>query len=236
MTEIAQAVTKAAGDLEAEPTLRFAEFGASLLSWTLMAAAHRGKYSGMYEYDNYTPLNFLLTMALLQCLFVACVVAARRAAVVERALFDRVELYGSALTTLGILCGFVAGAASSTQLHDEFGDSSVCAPRDGSHTQKAKADFFCGRVDASVAFAFFAALAAVLSLYLVLKARGFAVRADAADGAGADGDVEGDFAGAGRAYNPIGRDDGRTFEPAFGGGAMEGVGPGDVKHDAAVDL
>lgn len=234
MAEIAQAVSHAAGDLEAEPTLRFAEFSASLLSWALLAAAHRGKYSGMYEYGNYTPLNFLLTMALLENIFVIVVVAVKRARLLERSLFDRFELVGSVATTFGVCCGFVAGAASSTQLHDEFGDSSICSPRYGSHTEKAKADYFCSRVDAAVAFAFFASVAAGLSLYLVLKARGFhgGFRPSTADGA----DDEEGLDGRPDAYNPIGREDGRTFDPPFGTGAMAGVGPGDVKHDAAVDL
>ena len=63
MTEIFEAVKNTAADLEAEPVLRFAELAASLLSWTLMASAYRGNYDGLYEYSNYTPLNFLLAIA-----------------------------------------------------------------------------------------------------------------------------------------------------------------------------
>ena len=227
MTEIYEAVKNTAADLEAEPVLRFAELAASLLSWTLMASAYRGNYDGLYEYSNYTPLNFLLATALLQSLFVVAVVAARRLAAEQAALVDRVELFGTQGVFVGIVLGFVAGAASSTQLHDEFGGSSVCEPHGVSHGQKDKAADFCGHVDAAVAFAFFAAAAAGGSLYVVLKSRGlhggFRPETDPEDVAP-------------NSYNPIGRQDGRTFEPFHGGTAMEGVGPGDVKHDAAVDL
>ena len=87
MTEIFEAVKNTAADLEAEPVLRFAELAASLLSWTLMASAYRGNYDGLYEYSNYTPLNFLLATALLQPLGGG---AARRRAAEQAALVDRV--------------------------------------------------------------------------------------------------------------------------------------------------
>ncbi|KAH8074289.1 hypothetical protein JL721_1841 [Aureococcus anophagefferens] len=133
---------------------------------TLMASAYRGNYDGLYEYSNYTPLNFLLATALLQSLFVVAVVVAKRLAAEQAALVDRVELFGTQGVFVGIVLGFVAGAASSTQLHDEFGGSSVCEPHGVSHGQKDKAADFCGHVDAAVAFAFFAAAAAGGSLYV----------------------------------------------------------------------
>ena len=227
MAEIAEAVKNTAADLEAEPVLRFAEFAASLLSWAIMSAARRGGYDGVYEYDNYTPLTFLMAMGILQLLFVVGVVAATRAQVLEAPLLDKVELFGSLGCCAAAPLGFVAGAAASTVLHDEFGGASICAPQGGGRNQKDKAAYFCGRVDASVAFAFFAAVAAVASTYLVLKQRGlhggFRPESDPDDVAP-------------NSYNPIGRQDGRTFEPFHGGPAMEGVGHTDVKHDAAVDL
>lgn len=215
----------AIGDLDAQPVVRFVEIVCSMISWSVLASAHRGGFHGLYEYDRYTPLNFLLMCAILQWAFAIGIVVAKQMRIIEAGLAHKCELYGTAITLAMIYTGAVAGAASSTQLHDEFyDDSSTCKPRDVSSRIKNKADYFCSRVAAAVAFAFFATAANAGSLALVvIKNKQANSEHPATD-----------------AYSPIGGPDVPVAPGAYhvNGPTMEGVGSDDVSHtkDAAVDL
>lgn len=230
MTEEFQKVSSFFMEMNAEPVARFAEFVSSLLSWTLVASAHRAKFGGIFEYDSYTSLNFLLACGIVTWVFSMGVVAARQLTLLEPLAQAKLELRGSAFVAFWMLTGAVAGAASSTLLHDEFGafDSSVCHPRPhASSSETNKAQYFCSRVDAGVAFAFFAAVASLASLTLVFRKQTSAM--SSSDDSHRD------------AYNPIGTaddDSGRTFAPFHGGKPMGSVGSDDAgaHHDAAVDL
>lgn len=152
-------------------------------------------------------------------------------------LFDvtsaaKFELYGTIGMLLFIYTAAVAGAASSTQNHDQFGDDdgSRCRPRDRhDHDEKDKAESFCSYVDASVVFAFFSTAAAAGSLAIVLVKK----RNDQ-DGFATDD------------YNPISATPpgGDGVVPNYPGAysvtsiPMEGVGSDSVPQtkDAAVDL
>lgn len=153
------------GDLDAEPVLRGVEVVCSMISWAVLSSAHRDGYGGVYQYDHYTPLNFLLTAGILHWGFVLGIVLVKHSTLLEQDLLEKCELYGT-----GAMLGFaytasIAGAASSTQNHDQFdGKYSTCSPRH----QKRIAYYFCSRVGVSVAFSFFATAAAAGSLALVV--------------------------------------------------------------------
>jgi len=236
MAEIAEAVQNTLKKQEVSLLARAAEGACCFLSWTLLASAHRHKYSGLYEADNYTPLNFMLATTVFDFCFVVALVVAQRARLGEPRAVAKAELIGSAATFFLLVLGFVAGAASSTQLHDEFGGASVCSPSGGTHQQKRKADYFCPHVDAAVSFACFAAVASGGSLFLVLRARGVRVPSLPNDDARGCSDEEEAFSAS---YDNVLRDpDGRTFEPAQFASAspMEGLGASDVKpQEAAID-
>mmetsp|Transcript_3916 Transcript_3916/g.5476 ORF Transcript_3916/g.5476 Transcript_3916/m.5476 type:complete len:249 (-) Transcript_3916:242-988(-) len=195
MADILRDIYSVAIELDPEPVLRVAEVFSSLLSWTVLAAAHRAGYGGAYEYDSYTNLKFLLTASILHCLFALGIALLKRSkSVVDSDTFEKIELYGSALSLLLIYSGALAGAAASTQNHDEFGehDNSICHPRPhANESEKRKADYFCSHVSAAVTFSFFAVFASTGSLILVIlsQRRGGLAR----NGGGGDPD----------AYNPI---------------------------------
>lgn len=223
------------GDLDAEPVLRAIEVVCSLISWTVLASADKAGDGdgGRYQYDHYTPLNFLLTAGVLHWGFALGIVVVKRLALLDVQTTAKAELYGTGCVLGFAYTAFVAGAASSTQNHDEFGgdDSSVCHPRGHgvSHQQKSHADYFCSRVGASVAFAFFASAAAAGSLALIVLKQ----RSDQ-DGRPTD------------AYNPIGppppeADDPHTKFPGayhISSTPMEGVGSDSIPQtkEAPVDL
>lgn len=212
----------AIGDMDAQPVVRFVEFVCSMIAWSVLASAHRGGVHGLYEYDRYTPLNFLLMCSILQWAFVIGIVVAKHTRVLEAGLARKCELYGTAVTFALIYTGAVAGAASSTQLHDEFyDDSSTCKPRHASSHIKDKADYFCSRVAAAVAFAFFATAANAGSLALIVIKNKQENEHPATD-----------------AYSPIGAPAQEPGAYHVHGSTMEGVGSDDVHHskDAAVDL
>lgn len=217
--------------LQAEPVLRAIETVCSLISWSLMASAKRSGYGGIYRYDRYTPLNFLLAAGILHWGFAMSVYFLKRSSLFDISSAAKFELYGTVGMLLFIYTAAVAGAASSTQNHDQFGDddSSLCDPRKTHQSQRYKAEYFCSYVDASVVFAFFSTAAAAGSLAIIIVKQ----RNDQ-DGFATD------------AYNPIGASppDGDSVVPNYPGAynvtsiPMEGVGSDSVPQtkDAAVDL
>ena len=72
--------------------------------------------------------------------FVVALVGAQRARLGEPRAVAKAELIGSAATFFLLVLGFVAGAASSTQLHDEFGGASVCSPSGGAAPERTLTD------------------------------------------------------------------------------------------------
>ncbi|KAJ8601800.1 hypothetical protein CTAYLR_006832 [Chrysophaeum taylorii] len=222
--DIASTIASSIGDLDAEPVLRAVEVVCSLISWSVLASAHKAGYGGLFEYDNYTPLNFLLAVGILQWGFAIGIVAVKKANLLDATTTAKCELYGTVVVCAMIYTGAVAGAASSTQNHDEFGgnDSSTCNPRGAGSSVKKKAQFFCSRVSASVVFAFFATAAAAGSLALILvKQRGADPDARPTD-----------------AYNPIGVPPPEPGAYSVPSTHMEGVGSDSIPQtkDAAVDL
>ena len=137
-------------------TLRLIEWSCCFLAWTLLASAHRSKFDGLYEYQNYTPLTFLLSGLVMDFLKLPALYVAEHGFRVDQALLRKVELYGSMYMTAWLGIGFIAAASASSVLHDEFGGASTCGPSNGTHQQKRKASYFCARVDAAISFAFFA--------------------------------------------------------------------------------
>ena len=206
-------------------TLRLIEWGCCFLAWTLLASAHRSKFDGLYEYQNYTPLTFLLSGLVMDFLKLPALYVAEHGFRVDQALLRKVELYGSMYMTAWLGIGFIAAASASSVLHDEFGGASTCGPSNGTHQQKRKASYFCARVDAAISFAFFAFLASAASLFLVVRNR----RRPSEE----EEDEEANPLHNGDA-SPVKDADGRTFEPsAFGRmDALSGNGDG----MGAVDL
>ena len=208
-------------------TLRMIEWGCCFLAWTLLASAHRSKFDGLYEYQNYTPLTFLLSGLVMNFLKLPALYVAEHGFRVDQALLRKVELYGSMYMTAWLGIGFIAAASASSVLHDEFGGASTCGPSNGTHQQKRKASYFCARVDAAISFAFFAFLASAASLFLVVRNRNRPPE-------DADDDEEANPLHSGDA-SPVKDADGRTFEPsAFGrmdalsGNGGEGMGAVDL--------
>lgn len=170
-----------------EVLLRGLEVLCSFICWTVLASAHRSKYGGRYEYDNYTPLNFLLAGAILHWGFSLGICILKRTNIFEAPLVESLEFFGSIATFIFSYTAAVAGAASSTQNHDEFADASICRPNSSSTNQKNKAAFFCAHVSAAVVFAFFTSAASAGSLYFLFAKRPQAQQTKSAS-----------------AYNPIG--------------------------------
>ena len=207
-------------------TLRLIEWGCCFLAWTLLASAHRSKFDGMYEYENYTPLTFLLSGLVMDFLKLPALYVAEHGFRVDQSLLRKVELYGSMYMVAWLGIGFIAAASASSVLHDEFGGASTCGPSNGTHQQKRKASYFCARVDAAISFAFFAFLASAASLFLVVRNRNRPSEDEEDEEANPlhNGDA-----------SPVKDADGRTFEPsAFGrmdalsGNGGEGMGAVDL--------
>ena len=134
------------GDVDLGLLLRGLEFGFALIAWTVMSAAHRSGNAGYFEYDNYTPLNFVLAVGIIHWGYIISLVALRLSRSLDPPSLDKFELYGTGLTAAMGLIAAVAGSASSTQLHDKFGSyaTSVCKPKPHfSSGDKAKARYFC---------------------------------------------------------------------------------------------
>lgn len=224
-------VASVIGDLDAEPVLRGLEVICSMISWTVLSSAHRDGYDGLYQYDHYTPLNFLLTAGILHWGYAIGIFLVKHSTLLEQDLLEKCEFYGTAATVAFGYTAFIAGASCSTQLHDEFDGASICSPR---HRQRI-AYSFCSRVGASVAFSFFATLAAAASFALVFARQRTRWQATSSSSSP-------------DSYNPIGSlgDDDEVSlpssypetPPVAYGVPMEGVGSSDQQQpiDAAVDL
>ena len=225
LAETALKTAKKYADESPLQTLRMIEWGCCFLAWTLLASAHRSKFDGLYEYQNYTPLTFLLSGLVMNFLKLPALYVAEHGFRVDQALLRKVELYGSMYMTAWLGIGFIAAASASSVLHDEFGGASTCGPSNGTHQQKRKASYFCARVDAAISFAFFAFLASAASLFLVVRNR--SRPSEEEDDEEANPLHNGDA-------SPVKDADGRTFEPsAFGRmDALSGNGDG----MGAVDL
>ncbi|KAJ1448512.1 hypothetical protein M885DRAFT_590852 [Pelagophyceae sp. CCMP2097] len=241
LSERAQGVL---GEMDWPVVFRGVEFGFSLLTWTIIASASQPKYGGYFQYDNYTPLNFLLAVAILQWLYIIVLKVVFHSKSLDPESYAKLELWGTAFCAATMYTGAIAGAASATQLHDQFGsyDTSVCIPRpNASSGEKDKAKFFCRHVDSACVFAFFSAIAAASSLRAVVQAR--------------KGDGAGDGGAHSSAYNPIGADSPTIHGDAFagnfaagnfsggngpnfhGGAKMEGMGSDrHMEDNSAVDL
>ena len=228
LAETALRTAKNYADESPLQTLRMIEWGCCFLAWTLLASAHRSKFDGLYEYQNYTPLTFLLSGLVMDFLKLPALYVAEHGFRVDQSLLRKVELYGSMYMTAWLGVGFIAAAANSSVLHDEFGGASTCGPSNGTHQQKRKAGYFCPRVDAAISFAFFAFLASAASLFLVVRNR--RSRTEEGD----DDDEEANPLHNGDA-SPVKDADGRTFEPsAFG--RMDAMGSTGGEGLGAVDL
>ena len=226
LAETALKTAKKYADESPLQTLRLIEWGCCFLAWTLLATAHRSKFDGMYEYENYTPLTFLLSGLVMDFLKLPALYVAEHGFRVDQSLLRKVELYGSMYMVAWLGVGFVAAAANSSVLHDEFGGASTCGPSNGTHQQKRKASYFCDRMDAAISFAFFAFLASAASLFLVVRNRNRPSEDEE--------DEEANPLHSGDA-SPVKDADGRTFEPsAFGrmdalsGNGGEGMGAVDL--------
>ena len=108
------------------------------LAWTLLASAHRSKFDGLYEYQNYTPLTFLLSGLVMDFLKLPALYVAEHGFRVDQALLRKVELYGSMYMTAWLGIGFIAAASASSVLHDEFGGASTCGPSNGTPSAKTQ--------------------------------------------------------------------------------------------------
>ena len=97
-------------------TLRLIEWGCCFLAWTLLASAHRSKFDGLYEYQNYTPLTFLLSGLVMDFLKLPALYVAEHGFRVDQALLRKVELYGSMYMTAWLGIGFIAAASASSVL------------------------------------------------------------------------------------------------------------------------
>lgn len=227
----AEALFRAAkryADESPEQTVKLVEWGSCFIGWTLLASAHRSKFDGMYEYQNYTPLTFLLSALVMDFLYIPALYVARHGFRVDEALLRKAELYGAIYMCAWLGIGFIAAAAASTVLHDEFGGASTCGPSNGTHQQKSKASYFCPRMDAAISFAFFAFVASAASLFLVVRRRSQPP----------DEDEEGDEEAnplQGGGVSPVKDADGRTFEPASFG-RMDALGSTSEGGLGAVDL
>ena len=71
-------------------------------------------FDGLYEYQNYTPLTFLLSGLVMYFLKLPALYVAEHGFRVDQALLRKVELYGSMYMVAWLGFGFIAAASASS--------------------------------------------------------------------------------------------------------------------------